>query len=74
MIAGLAVTRDGLRDSATVYAGAVMALALAAALATELRLSASARDVSPTAATVGVDRPAPSGPERPADETRALQG
>jgi MFS family permease len=36
VIAGLAVTRYGLRDTATVYAAVVIALALAAALATKL--------------------------------------
>jgi MFS family permease len=40
VIAGLAVTRYGLRDTATVYAAVVIALALAAALATKLTLTA----------------------------------
>jgi predicted MFS family arabinose efflux permease len=39
VIAGLAVTHYGLDDSATVYAAVVMALALAAALATEMRFT-----------------------------------
>jgi MFS family permease len=41
VIAGLSVTRYGLRDTATVYAAVVIALALAAALATKLTLRAS---------------------------------
>jgi len=45
VIAGLAVTRYGLRDTATVYATVVIALALAAALATGRTLSASRRAV-----------------------------
>jgi predicted MFS family arabinose efflux permease len=40
VIAGLAVTRYGLRDTATVYAVVVMALALGATLATKRTLSA----------------------------------
>jgi MFS family permease len=47
VIAGLAVTHYGLRDTATVYATVVIALALAAALATGRTLSAS-RDARPT--------------------------
>ena len=38
VIAGIAVTHDGLPDTATVYAGVVIVLALAAALATDLTL------------------------------------
>jgi hypothetical protein len=43
VIAGIAVTHYGLRDTAVVYAGVVIALALTAALASELRLSATTR-------------------------------
>jgi MFS family permease len=43
VIAGLAVTRYGLRDTATIYAIVVIALALAAALATGRTLHASRR-------------------------------
>jgi hypothetical protein len=48
VIAGLAVTRYGLRDTATVYAIVVIALALAAALATGRTLHASRRAVDIT--------------------------
>ena len=50
VIAGLAVTRYGLRGTATVYAIVVIALALAAALATGRTLSASRRAVDITTA------------------------
>jgi MFS family permease len=43
VIAGIAVTHYGLRDTAVVYAGVVIVLALTAALASELRLSATTR-------------------------------
>ena len=56
VIAGLAVTHYGLRDSSTVYAGVVLALAVAAAIATEVRLAA-ARDTQ-VPATLSTDRPA----------------
>jgi predicted MFS family arabinose efflux permease len=51
VIAGLAVTRYGLRDTATVYAAFVIALALAAALATDLTHSASRPDPCATTTT-----------------------
>jgi MFS family permease len=51
VIAGLAVTRYGLRDTATVSAAVVMALALAAALATDITHSTSRPDTSATTAT-----------------------
>src|ERR1700678_2534575 len=50
VIAGLAVTRYGLRDTATVYAIVVIALALAAALSTGRTPSASRRAVDITTA------------------------
>jgi hypothetical protein len=43
VVAGIAVTHYGLRDTAVVYAGVVIVLALIAALASELRLSATTR-------------------------------
>jgi MFS family permease len=43
VIAGIAVTHYGLRDTAVVYGGVVIVLALTAALASELRLSATTR-------------------------------
>ena len=49
VIAGLAVTHYGLRDTATVYAAVVVVLALTAALATELTLGASRRGTPPLA-------------------------
>jgi hypothetical protein len=51
VIAGIPVTHYGLRDTATVYAGVVIALALTAAVATELTLSASERGTSADTAT-----------------------
>jgi MFS family permease len=57
VIAGLAVTHYGLRDTATVYAGVVIALALTAAVATELTLSASERGTSADTATGDAHRP-----------------
>jgi len=50
LIAGEAVTRYGLRDTATVYAIVVIALALAAALSTGRTPSASRRAVDITTA------------------------
>jgi hypothetical protein len=55
VIAGLAVTRYGLRDTATVYAAVVIALALAAAVATKLTLSASSRGTPAATATGDAD-------------------
>jgi MFS family permease len=57
VIAGIAVTHYGLRDTAVVYAGVVIVLALTAALASELRLSATTRLVtSAVAATADSHR------------------
>jgi hypothetical protein len=49
VIAGLAVTHYGLRDTATVYAAVIVVLALIAALATELALAAFRRGTPPLA-------------------------
>jgi MFS family permease len=57
VIAGLAVTHYGLRDTATVYAAAVVVLALTAALATQLTLAASRRGTPTASATGGARQP-----------------
>jgi hypothetical protein len=57
VIAGLAVTHYGLRDTATVYAAVVVVLALTAALATELTLGASRRGTPAASATGGARQP-----------------
>jgi MFS family permease len=57
VIAGLAVTHYGLRDTATVYAAVVVVLALTAAFATELTLAASRRGTLAASATGGARQP-----------------
>ena len=57
VIAGLAVTHYGLRDTATVYAAVVVVLALTAPLATELTLGASRRATPAASATEGARQP-----------------
>jgi MFS family permease len=68
VIAGIAVTHYGLRDTAVVYASVVIVLALTAALASELRRSATTRLAGSVAAAADAHQPI-----RPRSEEQQLE-